>query len=315
MHVKHVLGDGKRMDLLAATNVQIRHIGRHLVRSRIAICRQPSGPFGCHRIFKNSAIATVSLGFLLIWPTSPSSDNPAARRMEGPDMVARRLVHRPGIVVGINPRPASTFEQNLAQSWLRRVAAKGIVFSEGDPATYIYRIETGAVALYKVAADGRRQILGFAYPGDFLGLGAPGEHLMNAQAIKPTRLRCLPVAAIRQSADPSIGFKLYEALAGELAATRNLVLTIGRRSAIERVVGFLLAFSRRNGESGLSGCCFDLPMTRGDIGDLLGLSVETVSRTFTMLKLHGLIELPRADRVRFIDIEQLQNLADGDRPS
>jgi CRP-like cAMP-binding protein len=228
-------------------------------------------------------------------------------------MVARRLVHRPGVVVGVNPRPGLTFEQSLTQTWLRRVKAKGIVFTEGDPATYIYRIETGAVALYKVAADGRRQILAFAYPGDFLGLGASSEHLTSAQAIKPTRLRCLPVAAIRQSADPSVGFKLYEALAGELAATRNLVLTIGRRSATERVVGFLLAFSRRNGESGLGGRCFDLPMTRGDIGDLLGLSVETVSRTFTMLKMHGLIELPRADHVKFIDIEQLQTLAGGDR--
>jgi CRP/FNR family transcriptional regulator, anaerobic regulatory protein len=247
------------------------------------------------------------------------ADNSFLRQSRGatdgrdPDMVAHRLVRRPAIVVGINSPPAVTFEQSLSQSWLRRIEAKGIVFSEGDPATYIYRIESGAVALYNVVADGRRQILGFAYPGDLIGLGAPSEHLMNARAIKPTRLRCLPVAALRQSADPLIGFKLYDALAGELAATRNLVRTIARRSAIERVVGFLLALSRRNGQSALGRRCFDLPMSRGDIGDFLGLSVETVSRTLTTLKVHGLIELPRADHVKFVDIEELQSLADGDR--
>src|SRR5207244_3924185 len=81
-----------------------------------------------------------------------------------------------------------------------------------------------------------------------IGLGAEGEHVMNAQAIKPTRLRCLPVTALNQIArqDPRLGFKLYEALARELAATRDLLLTTGQRSATERVVAFLLAFPRRH---------------------------------------------------------------------
>ena len=195
-----------------------------------------------------------------------------------------------------------------------KVETKGHVFTEGDPTTHVYRVETGAVALYKVLADGQRQIVGFAYPGDFIGLGAHGEHLMNAQAIKPTRLRCLPVATLRQlsARDPLIGFKLYEALARDLAATRDLVFTKGRRSPIERVAGFLLAFSRRNGENGHDRRCFDLPMTRTDIGDFLGLSVETVSRTFTNLRMHGLIELPCTNHVKLVDIEQLQSIADGE---
>jgi CRP/FNR family transcriptional regulator len=192
-----------------------------------------------------------------------------------------------------------------------KVETKGHVFTEGDPTTYVYRVETGAVALYKVLADGQRQIVGFAYPGDFIGLGAHGEHLMNAQAIKPTRLRCLPVATLRQlsARDPLIGFKLYEALARDLAATRDLVFTKGRRSPIERVAGFLLAFSRRNGENGHDRRCFDLPMTRTDIGDFLGLSVETVSRTFTNLRMHGLIQLPCSNYVKLVDIERLQSIA------
>jgi len=225
-----------------------------------------------------------------------------------------RFARSPAIVVGINPRPAATFEQSLAQSWLRRVETKGFVFSEGDPATHVYQVETGAVALYKVFTDGRRQIVGFAYPGNFIGLGVHGEHPMHAQAIKPTRLRCLPVAALRQFAarDPLIGFKLYEALAGELATTRELVFTKGRRGAMQRVVGFLLAFSQRNGENGHDRPCVDLPMTRTDIGDFLGLSVETVSRTFTSLRMRGLIELACSNHVKLVDIEQLQGIADGE---
>jgi CRP/FNR family transcriptional regulator len=204
------------------------------------------------------------------------------------------------------------FEQSLSHASLRRVEAKEFVFAEGDPTTHVYRVETGAIALYKVLADGRRQVMGFAYPGDLIGLGAQAEQVMNAQAIKPTRLRCLPVASLRRSVDqdPMLGFQLYEALAKELAATRDLMLTTGQRSATERVAGFLLAFSRRNERNGNDPACFELPMTRADIGDFLGLTIETVSRTFTKLKMLGLIELPQSSRVKLMDIAELENLAE-----
>ena len=211
-------------------------------------------------------------------------------------------------------RQMGGFEQTLSQASLRRVEAKEFVFAEGDPTTHVFRVETGAIALYKVLADGRRQIVGFAYPGDLIGLGAQGEHVMNAQAIKPTRLRCLPIATLNHSAakDPALGFKLYQALARELAATRDLMLTTGQRSATERVVSFLLAFSRRSERNGQNPSDFELPMTRADIGDFLGLTIETVSRTFTKLKTLGLIELPQSNRVKLVDIDELENLADGE---
>jgi CRP/FNR family transcriptional regulator len=214
----------------------------------------------------------------------------------------------------IHARPMGGLDQTLAQAALRRVEAKEFVFVEGDPTTHVFRVETGAVALYKILADGRRQIVGFAYPGDLIGLGAQGEHVMNAQAIKPTRLRSLPMATLHRSAaqDPTLGFKLYEALARELAATRDLMLTTGQRSATERVVSFLLAFSRRSERNGQDPCDFELPMTRADIGDFLGLTIETVSRTFTKLKMLGLIALPQANRVKLVDLDQLESLAAGE---
>jgi len=205
-------------------------------------------------------------------------------------------------------------EQRLAQASLRRIEAKEFVFAEGDPITHIFRVETGAVALYKVLRDGRRQVVGFAYPGDLIGLGAEGEHVMNAQAIKPTRLRCLPILSLNQIArqDPRLGSKLYAALARELAATRDLLLTTGQRSATERVVAFLLALSRRNERNGQDPRKFDLPMTRTDIADFLGLTIETVSRTFTKLKGAGLIELPHSSTVHIADEEKLRALAGGE---
>src|SRR5262244_1816879 len=139
-------------------------------------------------------------------------------------------------------RPLTGFEQTLASAALKRVEAKEFVFVEGDAASHVYRVETGAVALFKVLADGRRQIVGFAYPGDLVGLGAQGEYQINAQAIKPTRLRCVPLAKLHHSAaeDPTLGFKLYQAIARELDLTRDLMLTTGQRSAVERIASFLL---------------------------------------------------------------------------
>src|SRR5262245_23056635 len=116
------------------------------------------------------------------------------------------------------------FEQSLAHGQLRRVEAKEFLFTEGDSISHVYRIETGALALYRVLSDGRRQVMGFAYPGDIVGLGIDDAYTMNAQAVKPTRVRCLSIALLRQSAagDPELGLKLYEAVARELAATRDL---------------------------------------------------------------------------------------------
>ena len=202
----------------------------------------------------------------------------------------------------------------LAQASLRRIEAKEFVFVDGDPAKHVYRIETGAVSLFKILPDGRRQILGFAYPGDFIGLGCQGEHIMNAQAIKPTRVRSMPVSALYQLAfqDPTLSFKLYQTVANDLAATRDLLMTTGHRSARERVAAFLLALAQRNRRNGEPEEVIDLPMTRADIADFLGLTIETVSRTLTKFKIAGLIDLPQSARVCLRDIETLQALAEGE---
>jgi CRP/FNR family transcriptional regulator len=212
-------------------------------------------------------------------------------------------------------RLQTRFEHSLDHGQLRRIEAKELLFAEGDTVSHVYKIETGVLALFRVLADGRRQVLEFAYPGDIVGLGVDNEYTMNAQAVKPTRVRCLSMAVLRHSAasDPDLAFKLYDTMARELAATRDLMLTTGQRSAMERVASFLLAFSRRNQRKGQNPANIDLPMTRADIGDFLGLTIETVSRTFTKLKLMRLIELPHSNEVKLLDINRLDDLAGGSR--
>jgi CRP/FNR family transcriptional regulator len=210
--------------------------------------------------------------------------------------------------------PAKDLDECLERASLRRIEAKEFLFADGDHVSHLYRIETGTVVMFKVLADGRRQVMGFAFPGDLVGLGVEGEHVMNAQALKATRLRSLPLTMLRQATatNPALCLKLYEALSRELAATRDLMLTTGQRSAMERVTGFLLALSRRNARNGLDPTCFDLAMTRTDIGDFLGLTIETVSRTFTKLKKMGLIELPRCNEVKLLDVAQIERMANGE---
>jgi CRP-like cAMP-binding protein len=204
-------------------------------------------------------------------------------------------------------------DEHLSRAPMRGVEAKEHVFAEGDSRSHLYRVETGAICLYKVLPDGRRQVLGFAYPGDLLGLGTLGEHQFNAQATKPSRLRSLPWSTMQHVArqDPAFGIKLYEVMSQELAAAHDLLLTTGQRTATERVAAFLLAMARRGERKGEDASIINLPMTRSDIGDFLGLTIETVSRTFTKLRQLHIIDLAQSTHVHIRDMQALKGLAEG----
>ena len=210
---------------------------------------------------------------------------------------------------------ANVLDERLDGAPVRQFAAREHVCYEGDRKFHVYKVEIGAVCLYKTTPDGRRQIVDFAYPGDYVGLGALDTHVFSAQAISPTRLKCLAVAALRQRAerDPRLGLKLYEAVSHELQAARDLLVTVGQRNATGRVAAFLLALSRRNERDGHDPGTFVLPMTRSDIADFLSLTIETVSRTFSKLKLQGLIDLPHSAVVEILDAKALEELASGDK--
>lgn len=200
-------------------------------------------------------------------------------------------------------------EDRLGQATVRKLEAKEHVFCEGDPRIHVFRIEEGVVAVYKTLPDGRRQIIDFAYPGDLIGLGMLGEHVLSAQTTSRAKVRCLSVAALERAAetDAGLALKLYKSVSQELAATRNLLVTVGQRSALERIANFLLMLHRRAGES--AGSIVTLPMRRSDIADLLGLTIETVSRTLTKLRTMGVINVVHGTTVHLRNLKRLEELA------
>ncbi len=213
-------------------------------------------------------------------------------------------------------QPAS--RRSLAQRFdagtLRTLAAREHLFREGDRATHVYRVEAGHVCTYRTMPDGRRQVIDFSYPGDLAGLGSIGTHAVNAQATSKTLVRAMPVSMLNVMGemDPQFAQDLYQALANELSAARELLFTVSQRTASERLASFLLGLTRRNERRGERPCEIVLPMTRSDIADFLGLTIETVSRTFTRFRALGIIDLEQCILVTIRDAEALRALAQGD---
>jgi CRP/FNR family transcriptional regulator len=186
------------------------------------------------------------------------------------------------------------------------------VFVQGDRKRSVYQVVSGMVCLYTILADGKRQIFDFALPGDIIGLGASETYTCCAQTIGEARLKCLPLSSIyeRAAQNPMFGIALYKAISRELDATRDLLLTLGQLGALERVATFLLVLAKRSARIGnkLSDV-LQLPMTRSDIADLLGLTIETISRSLTRLRQRNLIKITHNSEIRILDIEQLRDLA------
>ena len=205
---------------------------------------------------------------------------------------------------------SASLDERMAQAGVRRLSAKEHIFCEGDERAHVFRIEEGVVAVYKTLPDGRRQIIDFAYPGDLIGLGVLEEHMLSAQATCAAKVRCLSASALERMAesDAHLALKLYKSVCQELAATRTLLVTVGQRSAVERIAAFLVGLHRRTASQG--SMTVTLAMRRSDIADLLGLTIETVSRTFTKLREMGVIEVERGGtRVDLCDLARLSDLA------
>ena len=187
------------------------------------------------------------------------------------------------------------------------------IFNEADPAEYVYTITAGTVKVYKLLGDGRRQITGFLFAGDFLGLTHNEAYAYSAEALGPTRLCRFPRRRLEALLVeiPHLEQRLLEMASHELAAAQDQMMLLGRKSARERVVSFILMLSslaRRHGWPGDPVC---LAMSRSDIADYLGLTTETVSRTVTLLKKQGLIALLDDKRIRLFNMSALREIAEG----
>ena len=170
----------------------------------------------------------------------------------------------------------------------------GEIYGEGEPADYLYKVVSGAVRTYKVLEDGRRQIGAFYLPGDIFGLEMGDEHAFSAEAISETQVLLTKRSAVISQAarDSEMARQLWALTAGELQRMQNHVLLL-IKTAQERVAGFLLEMAERV----QSTEAVELPMTRQDIADYLGLTIETVSRTLTQLQNTAAIALPTSRRI------------------
>lgn len=198
----------------------------------------------------------------------------------------------------------------LARAAVEIEVEKGRCFiEEGSPATDFYNVTSGTVKLFKLLPDGRQQITGFAGVGHFLGLAVTRTYAFSAEAIEPVRLCRFTRAKLHHLLDdvPAMERRLLETACNELATAQEQMLLLGRKTALERVATFLVNRSR------LTPCGpgdrIHLPMTRGEIADYLGLTIETVSRTFSRLKADKRIRLDTVDTVVLLDRAWLEEQA------
>lgn len=189
--------------------------------------------------------------------------------------------------------------------------AREDLFLEGDKATHVVEVLEGIVCAYRLLPDGQRHVASFYFPGDMIGYCCMGTHSYSAQALTAVRVRRIPRASLERLLDkkPDIARRLLKLATEELAATRDHLLCIASKSAEAKMAAFLLALSRRNETAGEDATRVSLPMTRVDIGDYLGLTIETVSRTLSKLKRVGIIALPRTSLVVLRDMERLETIA------
>jgi CRP-like cAMP-binding protein len=199
------------------------------------------------------------------------------------------------------------------QLGLRRVAANKTLWCEGEERSHIFIVRSGAICFSRMLPDGRRIVLGFAYPGDVIGIGSD-FHYCDAQTVQATRLEAISAASFKRAVvnDPGLGKHATAAVNQALNAAYQHVVVISKLSANERLASFLMALSDRNARHGLSPLSIVLPMRRVDIADYLGLTIETVSRTFTIFRTAGLIAMDQANIIVFKDIRKLRTLASGE---
>lgn len=199
----------------------------------------------------------------------------------------------------------------LLQAAVLQAEAEAKIIAQGEQVEYCYEIVTGCVRTARLMSDGRRQVGEFLLPGDIFGWEALGEHEFGVDAVTPVTLRRVPSSVIEQRADndPAFAQQLRQYSAAQVRATRRRLVLLGRKTAAERVASFLLEMGDRLPAS--ENSVLRLPMSRGDVADYLGLTVETVCRGLAELRQRGIIVVERA-RIAILDRRAL-HLAAADR--
>lgn len=192
-----------------------------------------------------------------------------------------------------------------------RLAPGEAVFWEGDAASHLFQIKEGCLRLYRILPDGRRAIMGFRFGGEMLGTSCQETYLYTAEAVTPVRLSRLSRSRIQamESGSGRLQPALLKKIFEEMRAAHQHIIVLGQLGAEERVAHFLVSAARRSKADMRRPVAIELPMTRLDIADYLGLTIETVCRVVSKLKRDGLIALEGRHRIVLLRLGCLQELA------
>lgn len=209
-------------------------------------------------------------------------------------MINRGTPRHPAVAVS---RPVASIAQTGSIEMMGApmpFARNAEIYGENEPAEYLYKVVSGAVRTYKVLNDGRRQIGAFYLPGDLFGLEVGEVHAFSAEAVSDCKVLVIKRSALTNLAerDPEVARRLWNMTARELQRAQNHIMLL-IKTAQERVAGFLLEMSTRSAHLNE----IDLPMSRQDIADYLGLTIETVSRTLTQLENAAAIAVPSSRHI------------------
>ncbi len=216
--------------------------------------------------------------------------------------------------VGLLHIPSMTAEAPLLRG-LGGLPAKEVsydrdeeIYGESEPAEYLYCVRRGAVRTFKLLRDGRRQIDAFHLPGEYFGGAASETHILTAEAVVETKVAIVKRRALENAAmhDAQTACALWRMAADELRNAQEHMLLLGRKSAMERVVAFLLDMDRRLSVAGVLA----LPMCRRDIGDYLGLTLETVSRSLSALAEKGALSFSGSRQIVLNNRARLQAMTE-----
>lgn len=194
---------------------------------------------------------------------------------------------------------------------VEQFAAGSSLFWEGDRAKHVFEVVSGVLRIFKILPDGRRAITGFIYQGDLVGVSMRDCYLYNAEAVTPVKIRRFAREAFQEAIilSPELRPQLFAKLCDEMASAQDQMVLLSRKNAEERICSFLLLLARRvSGENNFSRDV-EIPMTRLDMADYLGLTIETVSRTITSLVGRGIISQSGRHDISIKKLDTLLRLA------
>ena len=197
----------------------------------------------------------------------------------------------------------------------RRLFKRGeLLYRIGEPLRAVYAIRCGSIKSYVLTNDGRVQITGFHITGEVIGLGAlaANQYMSEARALETTMVCEVPIEVLEACSEevPSIRQQMLKIMSQEILDNQELMLLLGKKNADERLATFLLSLSRRFQRRSYSPSQFNLSMSRGDIGNYLGMAEETVCRVFTRFQGDGLLTTDRR-QVQLLDQDRLKSISLG----